>query len=174
MTTEHSPKEIIIPGRSLVVLAGPAGCGKSTFATKHFNRRAVVSSDECRALICDNETDQSVSGHAFEVMQLIIEKRLLLSRLTVADATHLERIHRAKMTSTGRRFGFRTAAIVFNVALETCLRRNAGRDRLVPEEAVRQQYARLKETLAGIDDEDFDSVFVLDENSQNAINVKVV
>jgi len=51
--------KISIPELSLVLLVGPSGCGKSSFARKHFLPTEVVSSDFCRALVSDDENDQS-------------------------------------------------------------------------------------------------------------------
>ena len=80
--------QITIPKLSLVVLIGPSGSGKSTFARKHFLPTEVLSSDHCRALVCDDENDQSVTREAFEIMHFIIGKRLAAGRLTVIDATN--------------------------------------------------------------------------------------
>ncbi|MFP5261605.1 MAG: AAA family ATPase [Blastocatellia bacterium] len=164
---------IIIPRNTLVVLCGPAGCGKSTFAAKHFLPTQVVSSDNCRALVSDDPTDQRVSGHAFDLMHFIIEKRLYLGRLTVADATNLRREDRAAMTRVARWYRFNRAAIVFNVPLELCLARNSARDRVVPEEALRAQYDLLTRTLGTIDREGYNYVHVLDEMAQSEVAVSV-
>ena len=59
--------KIVLPRQALIVLAGPAACGKSTFAARHFTATQVVSSDHMRALIADDESDQSVSGLAFDL-----------------------------------------------------------------------------------------------------------
>ena len=50
--------EIKIPELSLVVLIGISGSGKSSFAKKHFKRTEILSSDECRALVSDDENSQ--------------------------------------------------------------------------------------------------------------------
>ena len=47
-----------IPELSLVVLIGPTGSGKSTFARAHFKPTEVISSDFCRGLVADDENDQ--------------------------------------------------------------------------------------------------------------------
>jgi protein phosphatase len=73
---ERHPRTIAIPRLALVLLVGPSGCGKSTFARRHFGATEVVSSDACRAMIADDEADQTASGAAFEVLHLIVEKRL--------------------------------------------------------------------------------------------------
>ena len=58
-----------LPKLSLVLLVGPSGSGKSTFAKRHFLPTEIVSSDHCRAMVCDDEGDQSVTPQAFERLQ---------------------------------------------------------------------------------------------------------
>ena len=69
-------KNIELPDFSLVVLIGSTGSGKSTFAAKHFLPTEVISSDYCRALVSDSETDQGVTGDAFGLVREIAGKRL--------------------------------------------------------------------------------------------------
>lgn len=164
--------EIVIPRNTLIVLCGPAGCGKSTWAANHFLPTQVVSSDQCRAMIVDDPADQSVTQHAFDLMYFIIEKRLMLGRLAVADATNLRREHRTGLIRIAKRFQFNTAAIVFDVPIETCLARNAARKRKVPEEALMNQYALLEGTLRTIENEAFNEIHVLDEVTQSNIEVR--
>jgi predicted kinase len=81
---------LIIPECALVVLMGPSGAGKSTFAQRHFRPTEVLSSDACRALVADSETDQAATPEAFEVLHFIAAKRLAAGRLTVIDATNVQ------------------------------------------------------------------------------------
>ena len=80
---------IPIPAFSLVILIGPPGAGKSTFARRHFTNTQVVSSDQCRELVNDNARDQSATGQAYEILHAIVRARLQNRRLTVVDATNL-------------------------------------------------------------------------------------
>ncbi|WP_432009520.1 AAA family ATPase [Streptomyces bacillaris] len=80
---------LTLPAGALCALVGPPGAGKSTFARTHFKPTEVVSSDFCRALVADDENDQSATGDAFEVLHLIVDKRMERGRLTVIDATNL-------------------------------------------------------------------------------------
>lgn len=154
-------------------MCGPAGSGKSTWAAKHFISTQIVSSDQCRALVCDDASNQAVSKHAFEVMHFIIEKRLALDRLTVVDATNLRREHRGELITIASRYSFNTAAIVFDVPAEVCLERNSGRDRKVPREALMSQHEMLKKALRTVDDEGFSYVYVLDQDTQASLSVSV-
>ncbi|HYB00582.1 MAG TPA: AAA family ATPase, partial [Ktedonobacteraceae bacterium] len=88
---------ITIPRRTLLVLCGPAGSGKSTFAAQRFAATTIVSSDHCRAMICDDENNQKVNRDTFELFHLIIQKRLSLGRFTVADSTALQPDARRKL-----------------------------------------------------------------------------
>ena len=165
--------KIVIPRNSLVVLCGPAGCGKSTFAAKHFLPTQVVSSDDCRAQLSDDATNQEITVLAFQLMHFIVESRLRLGRLTVADATNLKREDRRPMIELANRVGFNLAAIVFNVSLDICLARNAGRARTIPSEAIRAQHSLVQPTLASIKHEGFHYAFVLDERQQGLVEIEV-
>jgi protein phosphatase len=168
-----SLNEFLIPRNSLVVLCGPAGSGKSTWAAKHFLPTQIVSSDECRALLFDDPANQSVSAHAFDLMHFIIEKRLALDRLTVADATNLKREHRKELIKIANHYYFIPVAVVFDVPAEVCLERNASRDRRVPREALLNQHEMLEKTMKAIDSEGFNSVYVMDQASQSNRPVRI-
>jgi protein phosphatase len=172
--TSSAKRAVIrLPRNTLVVLVGPAGCGKSTFAATHFNPTEVVSSDECRALISDDPANQRVSSHAFDLMHFIIVKRLLLGRLTVCDATNLERSARSSLLRIARRFDFKTAALVFDIPLDVCARRNSGRRRVVPEEALHNHYSMLQKAIISIHREEFDHVFLLNQRSLSGLVVEI-
>jgi protein phosphatase len=164
---------ITLPQNTLVVLVGPAGSGKSFFAAKHFLSTQVVSSDECRAQLSDDSSNQSISGHAFALMHFIVDKRLFLGRLTVADATNLTRDARTPLIKSADKAGFHTAAIIFQTSLETCLARNSTRMRVVPEDALREQYALFEIATRGIDAEQFDFVFTVNTADEEELVLEI-
>src|SRR5919197_3057054 len=90
-----------LPDPCLVVLVGPTASGKSQWAATWFPPDQVVSSDRLRAAVGTGERDQRASRDAFEVLDLIVDKRLRRGLTTVIDSTGLE----AK-----RRTGWRAAA----------------------------------------------------------------
>src|SRR5919112_4405182 len=103
---------IEIPSPSLILLVGPSGCGKSTFARTHFGPTEVVSSDRCRALVSDDEADQSATRAAFEVLHLIVARRLERCRFTVVDATNVHPDARRPLLELARRYHLPTVAVV--------------------------------------------------------------
>lgn len=165
--------EIIIPRNTLVVLCGPAGCGKSTWAARHFSPTQIVSSDACRAIVSDDAANQHATAPAFDLMHFIIGQRLALGRLTAADATSVTRQDRRQFLKIARRFNFNSTLVVFNLPLEVCLARNSNRDRMVPRQAIASQHALLEASLPTIGSEGFDFTYVLDEATPSRMKVKV-
>ena len=154
--------ELLIPATSLVVLVGASGSGKSTFAGAHFLSTEVVSSDLCRALVSDDETNVAASQDAFDLVRFIARKRLRAGRLTVVDATSVRLEHRSGLIALARDCDVPAVAIVFDLAAEECLARNEARsDRVVPASVVRQQLHDLRLGLPGLASEGFRDVYVL-------------
>ena len=118
---------IELPDPSLVVLIGPSGSGKSTFARGHFAATEVVSSDFCRGLVADDENDQSATPDAFAVLQFIASRRLARARLTVIDATNVQREARKPLIDLAKQHDLFPVAIVLDPPEAICQERNRGR-----------------------------------------------
>jgi protein phosphatase len=116
---------IDIPELALVVLVGPSGSGKSTFAREHFQPTEVLSSDYCRAMVSDDENDQSVTVDAFGVLNFVAAKRLRLGRLTVVDATNVQPEARKPFVELARQYHVLPVALVFDMPERLCIERNA-------------------------------------------------
>jgi protein phosphatase len=153
---------IRVPDLSLVVLIGVSGSGKSSWAARHFAPSQVVSSDFCRSLVADDETDQTATAAAFHVLHTIVEKRLEAGRLTVVDATNVRPEDRRPLVQLARRQHVLPVAIVLDVPPEVCHERNAKRpDRDFGRHVVRNQRAVLRRSLAGLSREGFRRVTIL-------------
>jgi protein phosphatase len=152
-----------IPKLSLVVLIGASGSGKSTFAQKHFLPSEVLTSDECRALVSDDENNQAATNDAFEVLHFIAAKRLARGRLTVIDATNVQPEARKPLVELARRYHCLPVAIVLDLPAPLCHERNQGRDdRQFGPHVVAQQRSQLRRSLRGLKREGFRHVFILD------------
>jgi protein phosphatase len=153
---------IDLPSDALVLLVGPAGCGKSTFARTHFAPTQVVSSDECRALVSNDESNSAASADAFALMHFITEKRLKRHRLTVADATNVHAEKREALLAIARHWRRPAFAIVFDLPAALCQERNRLRaGRQVPPAGVAAHVAALRESLPQMALEGYAAMWVL-------------
>jgi protein phosphatase len=165
---------ITIPNASLVLLIGPSGAGKSTFARRHFRATEVLSSDFCRALVSDDESDQTATNDAFEVLHLIIAKRLQRRRVTVIDATNVQVPARKPMLEAASQFGVPLIGIVFDLPEAVYQERNRQRTyRVVDSEVISAQRQSLQSSLEGLVTEGFTHVYRL-ESAEESDSVVVV
>jgi F420-dependent oxidoreductase-like protein len=137
-----------LPDPCLVVLVGATGAGKSAWAGAWFHADHVVSSDRLRAVVGAGERDQRASRDAFEVLDLIVAKRLRRGLTTVVDSTGLEPKRRAAWRSLAEREGVPAYAIVFDTPEKVVRERNRARGTPVPAKVVA---AQLREAAAAAD-----------------------
>ncbi|WP_117208022.1 polynucleotide kinase-phosphatase [Allorhizocola rhizosphaerae] len=155
-----------LPELSLVVLVGISGSGKSTFARKHFRPTQVLSSDAFRAMVADDENEQSASGDAFEVLHHVAGKRLRAGRLTVVDATNVQAHARADLVRVAREHDVLPVAIVLNTPEAVCWERTQARpDREFGREVLRRQGRDLRRSIGQLQREGFRRVHVLTDPS---------
>jgi protein phosphatase len=160
MRPELTEIEIAEPG--LVVLCGASGSGKSTFARRHFAPTEIVSSDRCRAMVGDDETDQSVTAEAFDLLHTIVRKRLEIGRLTVVDATNAKAPDRKALVELARRADLLVTAIVFDLPLALCAERNDARqDRQTPRHAIKRQHETLRRNSRRLRKEGFARTYTI-------------
>jgi protein phosphatase len=162
-----------IPDFALVVLIGASGSGKSTFAARHFAPTEVISSDRARGWVSDDETDQSVSADAFDLVRAVAEKRLKHRRLTVIDATNVRPADRKGWIEIARRWHALPVAIVIDPGVRVCVKRNLARpDRLFGVAVVQRMESEIRRGLRGLQREGFRQVWTLD--SEATIDAAVV
>ena len=141
---------IVIPDPSLVVLIGAAGAGKSTFAAQHFDASEILSSDAFRAMVSGDEADQGATRAAFGRLHRALDRRLAAGRLTVVDATNVERTARRELLKRSTAAGLPAVAIVLDLPPAIVLAQNAARaGRIVAEPVVLRHLAILRPTLDG-------------------------
>jgi protein phosphatase len=159
---------------SIIVLCGPAACGKSTFAIRHFRSTHVISSDLCRKLVSDDETDQRYQSQAFALLNFLIGQRLSINRLCVVDSTVLTRGARKSLLDLGRKYRVRTELMLFDIALERCLERDRSRSHPVGPRVVEEQYRLFKQVQESVRSEGFDDVVELREEDMGSVRVEIL
>ena len=165
-------REIQLRGPNLVVLVGASGAGKSTWAARNFLPTQVVSTDRCRALVGDREEVQAYSKQAFELFYFLIEKRMELHKLVVADSTALDPAVRRKLLSIAREHGYPATAVVFSAGLGIRRERNRTRVRRVEDEVLVRQQEALERALPEVRGEGWDTVLTLGPHDADSVTVR--
>jgi F420-dependent oxidoreductase-like protein len=147
-----------LPEGSLVVLVGPPGSGKSTWAAGLRGGAVVVSSDALCALLGTGPRDQRARGGAFELLDRVVAARLARGLTTVVDATSLEDDRRASYREAARAAGARCVAVAFATPAVTCKARNRARPDPVPDAPMTALCKRAAVVLPGLAGEDFDDI----------------
>ena len=151
-----------IPELSLVTLIGVSGSGKSTFARKHFKASEIISSDQCRAIVSDDENNQAATPDAFDLLHYIAAKRLKNGLLTVVDATNVQQESRKSLVALAKEYHCLPVAIVLDLPENVCQDRNDQRsDRNFGKHVVRQQRSQLRRSLKRLKQEGFRHIHIL-------------
>jgi F420-dependent oxidoreductase-like protein len=150
-----------------VVLVGPSGTGKSTWARKHFDASQIVSSDELRALVGEGENDLRASADAFAVLDDVVARRLKRRLTTVVDSLGTDEARRARWADLADSHDIPTVAVLFDVPERQSRAWNKARERAVPAAALSAQWKSFAAVRAmfGEGQSGFDRVVTLDLNS---------
>jgi F420-dependent oxidoreductase-like protein len=147
-----------LPIPCLVVLVGASGSGKSTWAGANFRPGQIVASDDLRALVGEGPYDQRAGGDAFDVLDLVLQRRLRRGLTTVVDTLGLDPARRASYLALAARHALACHAVVFDTPGSVCRARNKTRDRPVPPKILTSQLAALASARAALPGEGFDGV----------------
>ena len=160
---------IEIPELCVVALVGVSSSGKSTFSKTHFKPTEVLSSDYFRALVSDDENNQTVTPQAFDALYYIANKRLELGLLTVIDATNVQKHARAQVLRLAKEQNCLAVAIVLNVPEKIIKERNADRpDRNLSANIISRQMEQLRQSIHQLQREGFRYVYILSGEEETA------
>ena len=134
-----------LPDPCLVLLVGATASGKSHWAAEWFHPDQVVSSDRLRAMVGAGERDQRAGGDAFEVLDLIVAKRMRRGLTTVIDSTGLDAGRREAWRALAGRHGVPVHAVLFDAPAKLVRERNRARGQPVPSKVVTAQLAAAAE-----------------------------
>lgn len=141
--------------RTLVLLRGAMGAGKSTFVKENHLQQYVLSADDIRLLFQTpvmTETGKTAisaknDGRVWKLLMELLEERMKRGEFTIVDATHAKQEMIAQYKSLAQRYRYRVHVLDFSdVPLETLLEQNRQRDehKHVPEHVIMNAHERMQ------------------------------
>ncbi len=125
-----------IPSSSLIVLIGPPGSGKSTWAADNVRPDQIISSDQLRGVVGEHPLDMAATDDAMELLLRIVEQRATRKLTTVVDTTGLDAAWRAKYLEIAAAHSLTAVAVRFTTSAAECKRRNRERPDPVPARVI--------------------------------------
>lgn len=147
-----------LPAPCLVLLVGPSGAGKTTWADARFAWNQVVSSDRLRAVVGVSEEDRRAGTDAFAVLDQIVEARLRRGLVTVVDSLGLDNDRRRAFRETAERHSVPCYAVAFDIDPAEAKARNRQKERPVPQKVLDGQLRRWVAVRGLLDGEGFAAV----------------
>lgn len=141
--------------RSLFLLRGVPGSGKSTWIKNNGLEPYTLSADNIRTMFqspvineCgDLEISQDNDGCVWKLLMQLLQRRMSKGELVIVDATHYRNNMFSRYKKIAQRYRYRVYAVDFSdVPLSTALSRNRARDKykFVPEEHIVKMNAMLQ------------------------------
>ena len=175
--------------RTLLLLRGVQGAGKSTFIERQGLKPYTLCADDFRTMVCNPilnlEGDFTISQEndklAWNLLLQCLEERMKRGDFTIIDATHSTQKMVANYKALAEMYKYTIFVKEFNVPLETCLERNRQRDKykFVPENIIKKYHSLINETQLAkgiIKIEDLSEIdnFYIDEISDKYKRVIVI
>lgn len=144
MLTDTSKERQVAQGRpKLLALRGLPGSGKTTYAKELANKGWVrVNKDDMRAMLNNSKFSKDNESYILALRDEIIISSLVQGKNVVVDDTNLDPKHLIAFESIAGEFLSDFEIKFFDVDITECIRRNALREKPVPEKAIYAMYER--------------------------------
>lgn len=147
-----------------IVMVGLPGSGKSTISNKIKNKYncTYLSSDKIREELYGDENCQDNPSKVFSIMNSRFIESCKNNKITIYDATNLNRKRRTELLNSIPSNVYRVAVIVWS-SIETCIDRDSLRNRTVGKKVIDKMVRRF-ETPTEI--EGFNGVIIVNNGTQ--------
>lgn len=128
-----------------VMMCGLVGSGKSTVAkelAKEYDA-TVFSSDELRQELFGDVNDQTHNQELFVELHKRVKECLKSGKSAIMDSTNINYKKRMSFLAELKDISCEKICVLIATPYEECLRRNAARDRKVPEYAIEKMYRSI-------------------------------
>ncbi len=131
--------------KKLILLIGIQGSGKTTLALKLVEKGFKrICADDIRGELFGDPIIQGDNTKIFEIFFDRLGKLLEEGGDVVVDNTNLNSKQRKPILDMAAAVGYTDVQLwLLDVPLDLCLKRNASRERVVPEEAITSYHAEL-------------------------------
>src|SRR5215218_4403388 len=153
-----------LPDPAVVVLAGAAGSGKSTWAAERYRSSEIVPSDAFRAVVGSGPADLDASVDAFGLLDTIVNARVARSLTTVIDTLGLDHPRRLGYLQLARSAGLSAVLVIMDTSPQLCRERNRLRDRPVAAAIFTDQLRKIKSMVDTAADEGWDRVLIIEDS----------
>ena len=123
----------------LIFLVGLPACGKSTYANENLSKDCeILSSDLLRKELYGDERIQKDSKFVFSTLFKRAQQFLSEGKNVVIDATNVDLLERKQALQHFKDFNVKRIAIVFDLPIATCVKRDLNRSRTVGEYVIKR------------------------------------
>ena len=157
---------------TLILLVGPPGSGKTTYATKYileYSNTVHLNSDNIRKELWGDEATQGDNNLIFSRMQNRAIDGLNFGYNIIYDATDMTRKDRAGIIAACPKFAKIECHIIW-APIETCIERDAERKRTVGKEVIDRM---LKRFQAPYYDEGIDEIKIVLPDDFDCMNYRL-
>lgn len=141
--------------RTLLLMRGAPGCGKSTFIENNNLKKYTLCADEIRLLIQNPimqvdgtfAISQNNDNKVWSVLFDILENRMQRGEFTVIDATNSKTKEMTRYRDLAKAYRYRIYCVDFtDLPIEECKKRNRQRPeyKQVPDEVIDKMYSRFE------------------------------
>ncbi|RKZ32772.1 hypothetical protein DRQ33_05295 [bacterium] len=128
----------------LIITIGVAGSGKSKFIQQKYSHYERISMDRVRGIYSLDPADPEQSQLAYRYCIPQLEKVLAQGKSAIWDATSLTQSSRKGILTLARKYNAKVITIFFDIPIDEVKRRNRSRRRVVPENVIDEQNAKLE------------------------------
>ncbi len=131
--------------KRLILLVGIPGAGKSTLAKKIIEKGFhCLSADPIREELYGNAAEQGDKEQVFKIFFERLDDALAKELDIIIDNTNLNPRQRKPILERAQKAGYSDIQLwLLDVPLDVCLKRNASRNRVVPDDIVANMFMEL-------------------------------